>query len=423
MIKNIPAYFLIFILISGTISSISPISSNAFAEEERIFPDWIRTVFTFWANGSISDQDLKGALEFLFEKKILSLEKKQTKSPTAVSPQVVKTSSILHDSQKSNITINDGDFFTVAQSALTGWVKEIQNNPTANLLVKSALPVIPVIGPLLANLYDNAEGTPEAKNAIILEVLEKYQNLNKDQLTLAFAKLDDNKEAIEKNTYKLTKLQADTKEILVIVKEIDITTKDSNKKIDQLLALVNDIKREGKKLVATPEQIQAANTVTQIYSTSSNLGATELETLATSYLISGQLKSAIIIYDKILAQNPSNYNALIEKAWALYDLERLSEANTAFETHLKYYPQDSDGWEGKGWSLLDLGSLDDAKDSFNESFRLDDSNSYAVAGLGWVSLEEGDCQTAESIFYDVLIMDEENVVAIIALDEISNYGC
>ena len=73
MIKNIPAYFLIFVLISGTISSISPISSNAFAEETKIFPDWVRTVFTFWANGDVTDEDLKNALEFLITNKIITI--------------------------------------------------------------------------------------------------------------------------------------------------------------------------------------------------------------------------------------------------------------------------------------------------------------------------------------------------------------
>jgi len=165
MNKFIPAYFLIFVLISGTVSSISPISSNAFAEEIKIFPDWVRTVFTFWANGDVTDEDLKGALEFLITNKILDLEKKQTTSVVV---------------EKSNITVDDDNFFSVAQDTITGWVNEIRNNPTANLMVKSALPVIPVIGPLLSNLYEGSDKTPTEINKQMLEILENYQKMNKD---------------------------------------------------------------------------------------------------------------------------------------------------------------------------------------------------------------------------------------------------
>lgn len=406
----------------------NPVFSNAYAEEEGIFPSWVRFIFTSWANNDISDEELKAALEHLLTNKILDLEKKQSKSATAVSPQVVKTSSNLYDSQKSNITINDSNFFTVAQDAVTGWVKEIKNNRTADLLVKSSLPVIPVIGPLLANLYDNAEGTPEAKNAVILEVLEKYQDLNKDQLTLAFAKLDGNKEAIEKNTYRLDELQADTKEILVIVKGIDVTTKDSNKKIDQLIVLVNELK-VGKNTVTTPEMIEAANTVTETYSTSSNLGISELEALAKSYLISDQLKDAIIVYDKILDKDPKNHDALIEKAWALYDIADfdndgdLHDAKDAFKTVLDHYPQDSEAAEGLGWVYHELGNQSLARDNFEKSFDLDDDNWYAVAGIGWTYLDEGICQKAIDAFNSALDNDPGNEDAVDGLNLKHEYGC
>ena len=411
MIKSIPTYFLIFVLISGTMSTISPISSNAFAEETKIFPDWVRTVFTFWANGDVTDEDLKNALEFLITNKILDLEKKQTTSIVV---------------EKSNITVDDDNFFSVAQDTITGWVNEIRNNPTANLMVKSALPVIPVIGPLLSNLYEGSDKTPTEINKQMLEILENYQKMNKDQLKVAFTGLEKNHDAIKNNKYLLDDVLTDTKQILVVTTETNVIVKNLETKLDLVLAQLNDIK-VGKSAVAVSSELKTQlNEITQLASESGSnddLNTSQLEALAKSYLLQDDFNSAINTYDQILQQDSKNYNALNEKAWALYDLGEFSQSAIAFDELLTYYPEDSVGWENKGWALLESGgsNLDKAKDSFNESVKIDSSNAYAIAGLGWVSLEEGNCQMAESIFYDVLEIDEYNVDALDGLDEI-DYG-
>ena len=107
--------FLALAFISGSFTSLFPSNSfNAYAEDSKMFPPWVRIVFTYWANGDITDEDLKGALEFLLANKIIDLEKKKTKSVITTNPNVGSTLSNLHDSQKSNITINDNNFFSVA---------------------------------------------------------------------------------------------------------------------------------------------------------------------------------------------------------------------------------------------------------------------------------------------------------------------
>jgi len=413
MNKIIPVCFLIFILISGTLGPIFAIPSNAYAQESKIFPDWVRTVFTFWANGQISDQDLKQALEFLLENKILNLDEKTTSSVE----------------EKTSITIDDKNFFSVAQNAFTGWIKEIQNNPTANLLVKSTLPIIPVVGPLLANLYDNASGTTKDKNDMILKVLQQYQKMDEANLKKSFAKLDENKAAIENNTYLLEDLLADTKQILEYTSDTNVRVKNLEAKLDQVLLQLTNIKIGKNTEQVSTELKSQLNEITQLNSeleNNNNLDSSYLEALAKSYVLQSDFDSAIKTYDQILQSNPKNYVALNEKAWTLYDSNEFSQSNNAFDKFLTNYPQDSDGWEGKGWNLLELGNdnLDEARDSFTESLRLDKSNAYAHAGLGWVSLEEGDCQMAESIFNEVLKIDQYNEDALEGLDEIENdYYC
>jgi len=416
--KISPAYFLILVLVTGTMS---PVFSNAFAEESDIFPSWVKNVFKFWANGDVTDTDLKNALEFLLREKIIDLEKKTTIS--------VK--------QETSVTINDDNFFTTAQKNITGWIKVIKNNPTADLLAKSALPVIPVVGPLLANLYDNAPGTTTDKNNAILKVLENMENMNEDQLKKAFTKLDENKAAIEKNTYKLDDLLTDTKQILVITTDTNVRVKSLEAKLDQVLLQLSNIKSGKKSVEVSSDLKNQLNEITQLSSKiiendpdiiknikiETELDFLRLEALAKSFALLGDYDSALKISEQILQSDSKNYVALYEKAWALYDLGKFSESNTAFDEFLKHYPQDTDGWAGKGWSLLELGSyyLDEAKASFTKAVGFDESNIDARAGLGWTYLEQDNCEMAESVFNEILSVDQYNEDALAGLDEIE-YG-
>ena len=128
----------------------------AFAEES--IPPWLKFNAKLWANNEISDKEFMSAIKYLFEKKI-----------------IVSESIVVIESKQvtvSNMALDDSDFFSTAKSAITGWIGEIQKDPTANLIVKSTLPIIPVVGPLLSNLYDNVEGSPSEKNQKMLELLK-----------------------------------------------------------------------------------------------------------------------------------------------------------------------------------------------------------------------------------------------------------
>jgi tetratricopeptide (TPR) repeat protein len=413
--KIIPVYVIIFILISGIIFPTgSTLLNYAFAEES--IPSWLKFNAKLWANNELSDKEFMNAIKYLFEKKI-----------------IISESIVVIESKQAigaNITLNDDNFFSTAKNAIAGWIGEIQKDPTANLIVKSTLPIIPVVGPLLSNLYDNVEGTPVEKNQKMLELLKEYQNMNEEGLKKSFTKLDENKEAIKNNTYKLDQVLADTKQILEITTDTNVRVQSLEAQIHLVLKKLDTISIGKSTPEVSPELKNQLSEITGLASelvADPNSGAefntSQLEAVAKSYLLQEDFNSAIKIYDKILQQDSKNHSALIEKAWSLYDLEKYFEAKAEFDKFLIIYPQDSEGWDGKGWSALELGDIDETKNAFTESLKIDSSNADAIAGLGWAYLEEENCEMAELQFFKALNIEEGNIDAIEGLDIINEYGC
>ena len=166
----------------------------------------------WYLDGAVSEKEMIAALQFLIKEKVIDLEEKTTE------------------------TSNNGNWLTGIQNTLTSAVKEIQGNPTADLVVKSILPVIPVAGPLLANLYENASGSTSDKNAQILKILEEYQKMDNDQLQKSFAKLEENKELIKTNQYKLNEVLIDTKLLLTGQEDIKNLLKVQGEQIAALIS-------------------------------------------------------------------------------------------------------------------------------------------------------------------------------------------
>jgi len=406
--KIIPAYFLIFVLVSGTMS---PVFSNAFAEEVKI-PSWLKFNADLWVDGKQTDAEFFRVIEWLIENRIIVIDLKD-----------------IEPKQKTITSVDDDDFVSVAKKGIQGWIDKISKSP-ADPFIRAGLPLIPIVGTSLGILYDQATGTPKENNDMILKVLENMKKMENEDFKKTSSKLDENLQAIKNNEYKLDDLLTETKQILVITTDTNVRVISLEAKLDQVLLQLKDIKI-GKNIAEIPSELKTQlNEITQLKSELQdsdlegiNVDPARLEALAKTEVLQGNFDSAIKIYDKILEQDSKNYNALNEKAWTLYELGKVSESNTAFGEFLKHYPADSEGWEGKGWNLLELRMFDEAKDSFNESFRLDNSNAYAIAGLGWVSLEEGNCQMAESIFYDALEIDQGNEDAIQGLELFEDYDC
>lgn len=381
MIKLFSTYFIIIILIST--GFVYP-TLYAHAEESAI-PVWVKNTMQWYLDGAISEKEMIAALQFLIKEKIIDLEEKTTQ------------------------TTDDGNWLTGIQNTLTSAVKEIQGNPTADLVIKSILPVIPIAGPLLANLYENASGSTSDKNAQILKILEEYQKMDNDQLQKSFAKLEENKELIKTNQYKLNEVLIDTKLLLTGQEDIKTLLKVQGEQIAALLAangIDNKVDRSKIGTISQETQMKLKEQQKEISQLKSQIEKAtgekiqvdieQLETLANAQLYAENDEEAIEIYEEILKSDPTNFDALDGIGWALINLGKYTEAIESFKKVLAIDDEDSITLEGLGWAYLDSGNPGEAIKWFDKAITADPENPYAYESKAYALMDLERWEEAES---------------------------
>jgi tetratricopeptide (TPR) repeat protein len=393
MIKLFSTYFIIIILISA--GFVYP-TLYAHAEESAI-PVWVKNTMQWYLDGAVSEKEMIAALQFLIKEKVINLEEKTTQ------------------------TTNDGNWLTGIQDTLTSAVKEIQGNPTADLVVKSILPVIPVAGPLLANLYENASGSTSDKNAQILKILEEYQKMDNVQLEKSFAKLEENKELIKTNQYKLNEVLIDTKLLLTGQEDIKNLLKVQGEQIAALLAangIDNKIDRSKIGTISQETQIKLKEQQKEIAQLKSQIEEAtgekvqvdieQLETLANAQLYAENDEEAIEIYEEILKSDPNNFDALNGIGWALVGLDKSAESIEWFKKALAIDGEDAETLEGLGWAYLDSVNPDEAIKWFDKAIDADPGNPFAYEGKAYALMDLERWGEAESTCEKGLEVDPGN---------------
>ena len=393
MIKLFSTYFIIIILISA--GFVYP-TLYAHAEESSI-PVWVKNTMQWYLDGAISEKEMIAALQFLIKEKVINLEEKTTQ------------------------TTNDGNWLTGIQDTLTSAVKEIQGNPTADLVVKSILPVIPVAGPLLANLYENASGSTSDKNAQILKILEEYQKMDNAQLQKSFAKLEENKELIKTNQYKLNEVLIDTKLLLTGQEDIKNLLKVQGEQIAALLAangIDNKVDRSKIGTISQETQIKLKEQQKEIAQLKSQIEEAtgekvqvdieQLETLANAQLYAENDEEAIEIYEEILKSDPNNFDALNGIGWALIGLDKSAESIEWFKKALAIDGEDAEILEGLGWAYLNSVNPDEAIKWFDKAIDADPGNPFAYEGKAYALMDLERWGEAESACEKGLEVDPGN---------------
>ncbi|MCP4145705.1 MAG: tetratricopeptide repeat protein [bacterium] len=91
-------------------------------------------------------------------------------------------------------------------------------------------------------------------------------------------------------------------------------------------------------------------------------------------------RSVLVTIENIQRNDPANYYALSNKAWALYGLGRYAEAADVYRNIIKLHPADIDMNAGLGWALLKDGKKEEAKLVFDEILRISPDNISAGEG-------------------------------------------
>lgn len=137
-------------------------------------------------------------------------------------------------------------------------VDKVKERPLLNSAVKTALPLIPIIGPILRNLYDNIGGgttSEEDKAKQILDFLGELEKQSKEQFDRIAKDLGTNRDvitdAVNQNKIAITDLisKSSTELLRAIakVKEDTIKIRDRVGKIQEILEKQGPVGSEPKR--------------------------------------------------------------------------------------------------------------------------------------------------------------------------------
>ena len=134
---------------------------------------------------------------------------------------------------------------------------------------------------------------------------------------------------------------------------------------------------------------------------------------------SGDLESALKLYDEIVRMSPGNAKALVGKGDCYMKLQLPDNAETCFDQACLIEPDYSKGWLRLG--LLALHKTDNKKADicFNKCLENDSGNDRAYCGLGMVRINRNDLDGAVDYLCMSLDLNPENLSACKFLLEIS----
>jgi tetratricopeptide (TPR) repeat protein len=108
----------------------------------------------------------------------------------------------------------------------------------------------------------------------------------------------------------------------------------------------------------------------------SNPESSTLKAIALSQGLN-KYREAIAIFDQVLEENPSYFDAWIGKGMAAANEGDLSSSLQCFEKATQIKPRDPSGWNNKGAVLRRMGRYQDALTFFNKALTID--SAYAPA--------------------------------------------
>jgi Tfp pilus assembly protein PilF len=111
--------------------------------------------------------------------------------------------------------------------------------------------------------------------------------------------------------------------------------------------------------------------------------------MAANYVENGTLvvdkgtdAATLASFDKILATDPNNFEAWLNRAGVLQDLNRNTEALESYDRALQINPNSTVAWNNRGTVLYTLGRYNDAVSSFDQVLKISPDDSPAWNNRG-----------------------------------------
>ena len=151
---------------------------------------------------------------------------------------------------------------------------------------------------------------------------------------------------------------------------------------------------------------------------------------AMSMMEKNQPKAAISLFNKILKQNASDIDALLNKGLALNQVKKYSDAITCFDKLIEINPKDAQALNNRGIAMAENGNIQEASECYDKAIEADPkyAPSYFNKGVlldklqehedALVSLEKA--ISAESSVNKVKQLEKEGKVQILTQYQLSS---
>ncbi|MDH3313915.1 MAG: hypothetical protein OER82_05820 [Nitrosopumilus sp.] len=154
-------------------------------------------------------------------------------------------------------------FWDDVKEKVSDTIIEIKKNPYLDVVAKSALENIPVIGNILVKLYENAPGKEENKTEQIIQLLQNLEKLNSESLEVISREIKNNENLLINVHDSLTNLTNETSSIYKQLEKHDVNFVEI--KIGQTEIHLDVLKLQKKQQKILNELQDVGNNVRLLY--------------------------------------------------------------------------------------------------------------------------------------------------------------
>lgn len=132
----------------------------------------------------------------------------------------------------------------------------------------------------------------------------------------------------------------------------------------------------------------------------------DLPDMAFELVQEGQYENALILYDKIIAKDSRNVDALMNKGVTLHSMNHLERSLQTYQMVLDISPRNVDALVNMGATLHSMKKFDDAIKCYDSALEINPNNVIALTYKGISLGEKGDIKDAIKLFKKSLAIDK-----------------
>ncbi len=188
--------------------------------------------------------------------------------------------------------------------------------------------------------------------------------------------------------------------VQVDVRLDDVVLRALEKEPERRYQQASEVKSDVETIVATPSnpispqpQPSTQNRNTQNMNTNTHKSFWPAAIIVAACLVVAGLAALFFLRS---GPDPGRAAQLAQEGWALWQGQRMGEAEEKFNQAVRLNPKDATAWNGLGWATFNLGKSQEAEKDFQRVIAIEPEHPAALNGLGQIYLSQKKYDMAET---------------------------